>query len=107
MESKEKVFGMLGLCAKAGKISCGNQAVLEAIEKRKVKLLIIAKDSSDRTKENFRKLGKEKNIPFIIDYTIQELSEKIGRENKAIIAICDENFAVAIQKILNGGEMIG
>ena len=107
MENKQKLYGMLGLCAKAGKVVAGNQTVLEAIEKRKIKLLILAEDSSHRTKEMFQKIGEEKKIKIVICLTMEELSEKIGKQNKAIVGISDENFAKAIQKILNGGETIG
>ena len=78
MGNKQKLYGMLGLCAKAGKVVAGNQAVLEAIEKRKIKLLILAEDSSDRTKEMFQKIGEEKKIKIVICLTMEELSEKIG-----------------------------
>lgn len=107
MENKQKLYGMLGLCAKAGKVVAGNQTVLEAIEKRKIKLLILAEDSSNRTKEMFQKIGEEKKIKIVICLTMEELSEKIGKQNKAIVGISDENFVKAIQKILNGGETIG
>ena len=107
MENKQKLYGMLGLCAKAGKVVAGNQTVLEAIEKRKIKLLILAEVSSNRNKEMFQKIGEEKKIKIVICLTMEELSEKIGKQNKAIVGISDENFAKAIQKILNGGETIG
>lgn len=55
----------------------------------------------------FQKIGEEKKIKIVICLTMEELSEKIGKQNKAIVGISDENFAKAIQKILNGGETIG
>ena len=47
-----KILGVIGLAMKAGKICFGADSVEENIEKRKVKLLIIAEDSSERTKNN-------------------------------------------------------
>ena len=42
MINKEKIYGMLGLAAKAGKITFGAEATKEAILKSKVKLIIVA-----------------------------------------------------------------
>ena len=39
--------------------------------------------------------------------TIEELSKAIGKNNKAILGILDENLSNEIQKINNGGEVIG
>ena len=50
---QNKVLGMLGISAKAGKIASGTDAVLELIEKEKAKLIIVATDAAERTKENF------------------------------------------------------
>ena len=107
MENKEKLGGMLGLAAKAGNVVAGSQVVLETLAKRKVKLLLLAEDASERTKEIFQKEGKEKNIPVQECLTSEEIGRRIGKSKKAIIGISDENFAKAIYKILSGGEAIG
>ena len=38
---------------------------------------------------------------------IEELSKAIGKSNKAILGIKDINLSNEIQKINNGGEVIG
>ena len=97
----------MGLSARARKISFGADSVETQIKKKKVKLIIIAEDSSERTKDKFKKLGEIYNIPFIIVGKIDELSKSIGKANKAIIGIEDENLSNEIQKINNGGDVIG
>ena len=77
------------------------------IKKNKVKLIIVAEDSSDRTKDKFNKLSENYNIPIIIDGDIEVLSKAIGKSNKAILGIEDINLSNEIQKINNGGEIIG
>ena len=101
------ILGLIGLAMKAGKICFGSDSVEENIVKRKVKLVIIANDSSDRTKNKFIKLCETYNIPIIIDSDIDSLSKSIGKNNKAIIGIKDINFSEAIQKKYDGGEIIG
>ena len=77
------------------------------IKKNKVKLIIVAEDSSDRTKDKFKKLSESYNIPIIINGEIEDLSKAIGKSNKAILGIEDINLSNEIQKISNGGEIIG
>lgn len=102
-----KILGLIGLAMKAGKVSFGADSVEESIIKRKVKLVIIAEESSERTKNKFISICEKYNIPVIIDGNIEDLSKTIGKSNKAIIGIKDINFAKTIQKKYNGGDIIG
>lgn len=67
----------------------------------------MAEDSSERTKDKFKKLSEEYKVPIIILGQIEELSKSIGKSNKAILGIEDINLSNEIQKINNGGEIIG
>ena len=102
-----KILGLIGLATKAGGICFGADSVKHEISKNKVKVLIVARDSSERTKNKFNQLAQENNIPIIIDYEIEELSKYIGKENKAIIGIKESNLAKEILKKYNGGDIIG
>ena len=102
-----KLLGLLGICAKAGKITSGADACLEEIKINKIKLLILSEDASDKTKKNYIYYANKYNIPVIIVGKTEELSKAIGKRNRAIIGIKDINLANEIQKIINGGEIIG
>ena len=67
----------------------------------------MSKEASERTKEKFQKLCEEYRIPIIVDGYIEELSKAIGKENKATFAVKEVNIAKEIEKIYNGGEIIG
>ena len=90
------ILGLIGLAMKAGKIAFGADSVEESILKRKVKLVIVSEESSERTKSKFIKLCQNYN-----------LSKTIGKSNKAVIGIKDINFANSIQKKYDGGDIIG
>lgn len=105
--NNNKILGLIGLSAKAGKVCFGADSVEMEISKRKVKLVILAEDSSERTKKKFIEICEEENIPIIIQEKIEVLSKAIGKENKAIIGIKDSSLAKQIEKIKNGGEIIG
>ena len=102
-----KILGLIGLAARARKVSFGADSVELEAQKNKVYLIILAQDSSSRTKEKFQKISEKYNVPIIITQTIEELSKAIGKSNKAILGIEDINLASEIQKINNGGEAIG
>ena len=102
-----RILGLIGLAARARKVSFGADSVELETQKNKVYLLILAQDSSSRTKEKFQKISEKYNIPIIVTQTIEELSKAIGKSNKAILGIEDNNLASEIQKIYNGGEAIG
>lgn len=102
MINQTKICGLIGLAMRAGKISFGTDACLEQIEKKKIKFLFLAMDASDRTKKVFREKCKEAQISIYEGFTIENLSQAIGKQNKAVIGIKDINFAKEIQKSLVG-----
>lgn len=106
MENK-KILGLIGLAAKARNVCFGADSVEEKITRNKVKLVVIAEDASERTKQKFEKISKKFNVRMIILSNIDNLSKSIGKPNKAIIGIEDINIASEINKIFDGGDIIG
>ena len=107
MINNKKVLGLLGLTTKAGKICFGTDVCIDLIQRNKVKLIIVATDAADRTKRNFKFLYDKNNIKIAEFSTIEEISKAIGKNNKAVVGIKDNNLASEIYKIINGGEIIG
>ena len=107
MIDKEKIMGLIGLSMKAGKIVFGTEAVADSIQRKKVKLVIVAEDAADRTIEKFRKLTEECKIQFVKFGKTEALSKAIGKENKVVIGIKDKNIADQIVKKIYGGDTIG
>ena len=102
-----KALGLIGIATKAGKVSFGTEAVIERIEKKKTVLVIIAKDSSDKAKENMKHACNKNNIKMVEFSSIDEISHAIGKNNKSVICINDKNLGEEIYKIICGGEAIG
>ncbi len=107
MDQKSRVLGLIGIATKAGKVTFGTEAVLEAIEKRKAKLVIIADDASEKSKGNMIFSCNKKDIPITVFGLIEDISHCIGRKNKSVICINDKNLGEEIYKIICGGEAIG
>lgn len=104
---KNKILGLIGLSARARRIAFGADSVELEIKKRKVRVIIISFEASTRTKEKFLKLKEEYNVPLIELGTIEELSKVIGKSNKAVLGVLENNIAREIVKKYNGGELIG
>lgn len=47
----DKIYGILGIAAKAGKIVSGFDAIQDAIKEKQVNLIIIAKETSEKTRQ--------------------------------------------------------
>lgn len=83
----DKFIQFLGLVKKSGNILEGYNKCEEGIKFGKIKLLIIAEDCSDNTKEKFTLLCNKNNISVIKGYDRNELGEILGREEISIIGV--------------------
>ncbi len=102
-----KVYGLLGLGARAGKIVSGMDAVKNDLNRNKVRMIIIAKDASEKTGNQIKFLASKKEVPVVVIGTILDNSKAIGKENRAIIGVKDKNITEGIKKIICGGEAFG
>lgn len=98
----DKIMAMLGLCMKAGKLAYGSDMCEEKVKYKQVSLLIVADDASTNTKEKFSRVAKNNNIKIYFFSTIDELSSRIGKNNKAVYGIMDQNFAKKMNQLLEG-----
>lgn len=100
--TNNKILGLLGLASRAGKITAGSDATKQDIKKNRIKLVIIAEDASERTKTKFIEFANQAKIPIIIMGNIEEISKSIGKNNKAIIGVKEDNIANEIEKLYRG-----
>lgn len=100
MNNEEKALNMLGLAQRAFKIISGEGMVIDAIRTNKAKLVLIATDASENTREKMQNKGKYYHIPTVIALTSNQLSQSIGRMRK-VVAITDDGFAKKINELLH------
>ena len=93
----ENLF-MLSLSMKAGKLLTGEQTVETALKKGDARLVIVAEDASDNTKNKFLNKGKYYNIPTLIFGSRDALSHAVGKFNRTVFAITDEGLAERIYR---------
>ena len=91
--SKDKILNLLGLAYRAHKTDLGEQ-VLKRIGN--VKLLILASDISEKSRERYLKKCHYYWIDSMEDFSSVELSQALGKENVKVIGIIDEGFKKTI-----------
>lgn len=84
----------MGLWLNHGKIVSGMDAVIESVQKDKTYLVIIAKDTSEKSKENIKYVCTKHKVQVIEFNTMENLGLAIGKKNRAIIGIRDKNFSM-------------
>ena len=63
---KSKLSGYMGFAARARKLQTGYNTVLGLVEKRKTKLVIIAEDAAEGTRDKISGKCRSHNVPCVI-----------------------------------------
>ena len=97
-QSKKKMLSYMGFAAKARKIVNGYNTCVFMMEKRRIRLLIIAEDLAENSKKKMISAANKLNVEYRIFGDSDEMSHMTGTEGKGIFGITDENFANVISK---------
>jgi len=90
---------LLGFAQKAGKLVAGEDTVHIALKKKKVKLLIVAGDASDNTKDRANQWKASFGVELLDVLDKDTLSQAIGKSNRALIGVIDQGFATQMLKL--------
>ena len=96
--SENKLFGLLGIAAKAGKLASGEFAAEQALKARKAWLTIVAEDASANTKKKFRDRCEHVRCPLLVTGSKQALAHAIGKGERSCITVLDQGLAAAISR---------
>lgn len=88
-----RFFNFLGLAKKSGSILEGYSKCDDKKNKDKIVLYIISKDASDSTRGKFKNRCNENAIPYIEDFSKEDLGSALGRPEVMILGILDKNMA--------------
>nr|WP_297706931.1 ribosomal L7Ae/L30e/S12e/Gadd45 family protein [uncultured Butyrivibrio sp.] len=100
MLDSNKIYSLLGLCMRAGKLKSGEFAVLDAIRKHTAELVIVSEDASDNTKKQFNDKCSYYKVPIFFFGDKEELGHAIGKDVRTSLAITDQGFAQSLRKNL-------
>lgn len=106
MTNKSRVFGLLGLAARAGKVQSGEFSTEKSVRSGRACLVLVSEEASENTKKMFRNMCTYFKVPYYEFGSKEELGHAIGREMRASLAVQDSGFSQAIEKQLcmNGGS---
>lgn len=103
----DRFLNLLGLCRRAGRMKIGCDTVIESVELKEAKLVLMASDISENTKKKvISALNGTKSE--ILKYTKDELSFALGK-TCAVLSVEDEGFANKLTELMTthnnkGGE---
>lgn len=101
-----KIYSMIGLAEKAGKVESGEFSTEKAIKGRKAHLVILASDASENTRKHFSDMCAYRNIRLCVYGSKEELGHALGKEMRANLAITDKGFADSIWKRIEESESL-
>lgn len=100
-----RIYSMLGLAMKAGKVSSGEFMTEKAVKTSLAYLVIVAEDASDNTKKNFRDMCTFYHVPMAVFGSKEGLGAALGKELRASLSVNDEGFAkTLLQRIEAAGN---
>lgn len=95
----KKLFGMIGLAKRAGKISTGAFICEKMIKSCRAKLVILAGDASENTKKSIKNSCEYYKVNIIEISDMASLGHATGGGDRAVVSVNDNNFAKAILDI--------
>ncbi|MGX4599217.1 L7Ae/L30e/S12e/Gadd45 family ribosomal protein [Faecalimicrobium sp. JNUCC 81] len=98
--TEAKIYSLLGLAMRAGKLVSGDDTTLTELKKGYVKLVIIADDASNNTQKLFKDKSSFRSIPYINFSTKLQLGLAIGKAPRAVLGIKDSGFAKKIKDLM-------
>ncbi len=101
---RDKVLNYLGLAARGRLLANGYNTCLYMMDKKKIRLLLIASDISENSVKKMVSSAERKKVPYRIYGTVEELSHITGKTSSGIFGITDENLAKAISEEIDHKE---
>ena len=97
-------ISLLGIAMKAGKVASGEFQSEDAIVHGTAGFVIIAEDASDNTKKKFMDKCNYRGIRYEIFGNKDELGRLIGKNERSVVAITDDDFSTQFIKRFGGNE---
>lgn len=95
-----KIYNMIGLAFKAGKVVAGEDAVRKSIRSGKVKLLVISEDASENTRKRFSNAAEFYKVEKVLWGSKVQMGMSIGKGERSVIGITDENFCKSLKGMM-------
>lgn len=98
---EQKIMNLLSMAQRANKLVSGEFAVEKAVPAGKIKLLLVASDTSEAGKKQYNDMALNYNVPLYFVLTKDELGQCIGKAHRAVAGVLDNGFSKALKELLN------
>jgi ribosomal protein L7Ae-like RNA K-turn-binding protein len=98
---KDRLFGVLGICHKAGKLLIGFDPVRDAARQNQLALILLSSDLSPKSAKEISFAAEKHHIHICTaPVTMDELAFRLGKRS-GIIGITDRGLADAVRQKIN------
>lgn len=101
ISNETKILQMLGLAARARKLTTGEELVLSDVRAKRAKLVILSNDASDNTNKKLSDKCNSYNVEKHVFGSRESLGHAIGKESRVVLAVTDSGFAKKLSGLLN------
>lgn len=97
----DKFLSFLGIIKKSGNLYLGMDSVKDNVIKKKISLILVTKDISEKSLEKINKVALENIVNLKrINYTIHDIELSVNK-SAGIIGISDENLINKINSLIS------
>lgn len=111
---QSRILSLLGLATRSRNLVSGEFMTEKEVKAGNAKLVLVAEDASDNTREMFKNMCSFYSVPIYCYSTKEELGRAMGKAMRASLAVLDTGFADAIiehlekeSQRLDGGSEYG
>lgn len=103
MTNNPKLLSLLGMCRRAGRLSCGHDAAIGSVRSKSAKLCLLSSDASQRLRNEIEREadfeGRSIPVRHLLS-TMDEIGKATGLKS-AVVTVNDEGFAKSMLGLLN------
>ena len=98
---EKKLASYMGFASKAGKIAAGTNTIIFTMAKGKARLLIIASDMAENSKEKLISAARQNEVEYRVFGHADDLAHYTGKYGAGAFAVTDDNFAEVIAQTID------
>lgn len=98
---EKKLASYMGFASKAGKIAAGTNTSIFTMAKGKARLLIIASDMAENSKEKLISAARQNEVEYRVFGHADDLAHYTGKYGAGAFAVTDDNFAEVIAQTID------
>lgn len=98
---EKKLASYMGFASKAGKIAAGTNTSIFTMAKGKARLLIIASDMAENSKEKLILAARQNEVEYRVFGHADDLAHYTGKYGAGAFAVTDDNFAEVIAQTID------